>query len=69
MKKFAFFLAVLPFLLIYSNSNAVVKKVKTAGNPVIVNFSGAASGLNSNYMVPDTTDDTTTTNPDTLIKS
>ena len=67
MKKFAFFLVLLPFLLNFTNSSAVTKNVKTTGNSSTVNFSAASSELYYNFIMPDTTD--APTNPDSLIKS
>ena len=69
MKKFAFLLVLLPFLLNYSNSSAVTKKVKTTGNSSTVNFSSAATELNYNFIMPDSTGDTSKIDTDTLIKS
>jgi hypothetical protein len=68
MKKLALFLLLLPFLAYYANSNTFAKKANPAGNSVRVNFSSAASELNYNFIMPDTTSDTSITSPDTVIK-
>jgi hypothetical protein len=71
MKIFAFFLVLFAFLLNYSNSNTYAKKVKMTGSSCKVNFATDAAMPGYNYIMPDTTSDTTAspTNPDTLIKS
>jgi hypothetical protein len=69
MKKFAFFLALFPFLLNYSNSNTFTNKVKVTDNSCKVNFSSATTKLTFSYIMPDTTSDSTSTSKDTLIKS
>jgi len=68
MKKLALFILVLPFLAYYVNSNTFAKKAKPAGNSVRVNFSSSATEANYNFIMPDTTVDTSTTSPDTTIK-
>lgn len=71
MKIFALFLILFAFLLNYSNSNTFAKKVKTTGNSCKVNFATDTDMPGYNYIMPDTTIDTTISpvNPDTLIKS
>jgi hypothetical protein len=71
MKRIALFLALFPFLLNYSNTAYVAKKVNVTGNSCKVNFSMPETKLAYTHFLPDTTVDTTSnpTNPDTLIKS
>jgi hypothetical protein len=69
MKKLAFLLIIFPFLFNYSNSSTVTIKKGFKGNSPTVNFSGATSEPNYNYILPDSTGDTTITSQDTVIKS
>jgi hypothetical protein len=66
MKKFAFLLVLIPFLFNYSYTPA--KKIKAAGNSAKVNFSTATDDLRYNYIMPDTTTDSTAIPGDTTIK-
>ena len=68
MKKLALFLLVLPFLVYYANSSTFAKKPQPAGNSARVNFSSAATDVNYNFIMPDTTGDTSKSAPDTTIK-